>query len=139
MREIKFRAYAADEEKMYDDVIVTGGLIHLRWSEAGYEFSNFVSDWSDYYNKNVYTVMQYTGLRDQEFTEVIESDIVQNERGNKYVVIEQFGCFGVEREQRISFTGDIQYAPVFVPLYHIIEDLVVIGNVFENKELLEGE
>ena len=141
MREIKFRAWATDEEKMYDDVIVTGGLIHLRWSEAGYEFSNFVSDWSDYYNKNVYTVMQYTGLKDANGVEIFEGDIIALEviKGVKIKVLVKFenGSFNIH-----EIPGGYGFSDTAYPLGKLfLRDfgIEVIGNIYENLELLEGE
>lgn len=65
MRNIKFRAWDGDNQKMqYDFLISTHGSIHCSNMLGGF-------DWEDW------ELMQFTGLKDIEGKDIFEKDIVQ--------------------------------------------------------------
>ena len=79
-------------------------------------------------------LMQSTGLVDKEGTEVFEGDILQHQIQTEYTFIVKYdkdkGCWygdGLSRTYRIKITKD------YLPYYK------VIGNIYENPELLEVE
>ena len=81
-------------------------------------------------------LMQYTGLHDVHGKEVFEGDIIQTERYfdgftdvklYKGVVKQLEGLWMIE-------TGNDA-----VPVFSEIEENIVIGNIYENPELLEEE
>ena len=79
-------------------------------------------------------LMQSTGLCDKEGTEVFEGDILHHQIQKEYTFIVKYdkekGCWygdGLSRTYRIKITKD------FLPYYK------VIGNIYENPELLEDE
>jgi uncharacterized phage protein (TIGR01671 family) len=125
MREIKFRAWF----KRY----------HLMdsWED--------VKDSLDFYNiltNNKYVVMQYIGLKDKNDVEIYEGDLVTNymfpnaigevaysvkQQGtwhphNKTTTYEHIGYEAIEPEELWDLLGP---------------DCEVIGNIYENKELLK--
>ena len=120
MREYKFRAYDLQRRRMRYDI-------------TGFEFFNngemsgiFID--GDFYDKKEITLMQYTGLHDKNGKEIYEGDIVKSffvdtdEAGNeiyKYYIME------------------VKYDEILCS-YKIDKfmNLEVIGNVYENKELL---
>jgi len=75
--------------------------------------------------------MQYTGLNDRHGKEIYEGDIVRNVFGDVYVIkwISNLAAFkGVSLDK--TFAIDLAYAS---------DLLEVIGNIYENPELVGGE
>ena len=122
----KFRAWFDSE--MYDKPVVYDGEFYLDWRE----FEN-----GETYNGAV--LMQSTGLKDKNDNEIFESDIVKYKSGcNTYTeevaYDKNFAGFGVR-----DATADIIFT-----FWELAEDidlisLEVVGNKYENPELLKGE
>lgn len=122
----KFRAWFDSE--MYDKPVVYDGEFYLDWRE----FEN-----GETYNGAV--LMQSTGLKDKNGNEIFEGDIVKYKSGcNNYIeevaYDKNFGGFGVR-----DANADIIFS--FGELAEDIDlhSLEVIGNIYENPELLEEE
>jgi len=129
MREIKFRAWDKSEKKMkevscidlVEDGVVGVELIgdtcfeHVMW--------NYVE------------LMQFTGLHDRNGTEIYEGDIIQM-GGCRGFVTFKGGILCVER--RIHY-NEGKYVPYLDWPAEAFEGCEIIGNIFENPELLEAE
>lgn len=83
------------------------------------------------------TLCQYTGMNDKNGNRIWENDILQNARNNDLYTVEWHGSFGMyvwskrkENNKHIFDYGD---------LYLMNRKCVVIGNIFDNQELLKGE
>lgn len=119
MREINFRAWNK-KEKFLD----TAWSIDFEHGEVCHRAHN-MSDLDDC------ILMQYTGLKDVNGVEIFEGDVVQGfNRLWERLVVEKVrylnGCFMFGNYNAHEFLNKHQY-------------IEVIGNIYENKELLEGE
>lgn len=113
MREIKFRAWDKEEQEMIYGIEATP----LHFYEY-LEMENFM-------------VMQYTGLKDKNDKEIYEGDIVKQWDGIKQIIFEDFMWAAVEK------LGEVVNSSCEEMLPFISNDCEVIGNIYENKELLD--
>jgi len=120
-REIKFRAWHCQEDEM------TSGL-------SLSEVSAYV---------HAHEMMQFTGLKDKNGVEIYEGDIVSTSIGDdsiQGVIKYEISEFGIEWTHDSSLLGCWgqrhglrRLADNLLP-----EELEVIGNIYENPELLEA-
>ena len=119
-REIKFRAWNKKDKVMVDVAAMNFGPSGF-WSliEDAYDAELQLAD--------SYELMQYTGLKDKNGREIYEGDIVKNEYGKVMEVNydPRSAAFGV---------GDYYFGTIGSG-----KTLEVIGNIFDNPELLEGK
>ena len=155
MRDIKFRIYFKDEEPFMTEPISLEDLLHEDWIEFENKEGTLslpLKDFRFFYSKNEnYEIMQYTGLKDKNGREIYEGDIVTgtdypfiDEGKQNYVGIVVFyddaASFGYEyqcirRDKRGISNGINNEFEANENL--ICENLEVIGNIYDNKNLLE--
>lgn len=119
MREIKFRVW----DKVHGMMPVQ--KISLKTMKAMPYGWNIAYDFGE--------VMQYTGLKDKHGKEIYEGDIIRYEHsavGSIVRVVQyKYGMYGVE--------GNVKGTQI--PFANILDSTrEVIGNIYENPELLEG-
>ena len=113
MREIKFRAWHKMKRKLVSVVMLSVGNNILGFDDG---------DAIEYGNMRDFELMQYTGLKDVNGVEIYEGDILQDPDDGRF-------CYEVEYDYGRFSCGD--------------NDLIdclgcnIVGNVFENPELLE--
>lgn len=136
-REIKFRAwdkvyecYLYDVQRAYDTL--SGCVKYEDGEDAVYDEECFAG----FLDNEQYIVEQYTGLHDKNGREIYEGDIVRTGKDNVGdpepmigKVIMQDGSWLIENEKK-------QEA---IDLFSEITSREVIGNIFEDKQLLEGK
>ncbi len=114
MRDIKFRAWNESGERSY--------------MLGPYDLSDAIFNYKEIRSL---LLMQYTGLKDKNGKEIYEGDIITCENytmyGGKYKV-----CW---RQDLMAFMFDLEL--VSPDYLHHAEGIEVIGNIYENSELLK--
>lgn len=124
MREIKFRAWDKVTKQMCY-------LWEINWKtwDINSSIINYVvieTDGTVEREEHEIELMQYTGLKDKNGKEIYEGDIGKT-NFLSYRIVFDLGCFQ-------CLYSDDKFA---MHLYSIAADLEIIGNVFENSELLK--
>jgi hypothetical protein len=109
-----------------DEVMVCDGKIWIQDED---------SEDNEWIVNNDLNLMQSTGLCDKEGTEVFEGDILHHQIQTEYTFIVKYDKDkGRWYGDGLSRTYRIDIAKRFLPYYY-----KVIGNIYENKNLLEVE
>lgn len=124
MRKIKFRAWDKENEKM-----MKVSSLHLENKEIS------VKENGTFHLFRMQDLMQYTGLKDKNGKEIYEGDIVlikldETSTWHKTVVGFKKG----------AFIANLIDKEDYVYIFHhgfTSDDFEIIGNVYENKNLLE--
>ena len=146
MREIKFRAWIPQHKKMFQvgNLVIPKGLNELGDQELCVAETYSITKPHHYIQP---VLMQYTGLKDKNGKEIYEGDIVQDKVNN---------CIWLYVIQSISFMGNNLFAICIWRNFTVIDGetimgdysvkdgnwnylsstLEVIGNIYENPELL---
>ena len=150
IRDIKFRAWIKEQKQMVE-------VIELNFHQATIasiydDYASGEQEWDLEDFKNV-ELMQYVGLKDKNGTEIYEGDIVMimNKEDIYSVNYGEFGVPNVDLEVYqdlavgffIKPEHDLKNVIPFsltIPLNtSYSKDVMVIGNIYENPELLQEE
>lgn len=128
-REIKFRVWDKTLKKMF----YPSGEYRIWLTNEGVPLIEF-SSWKEEYNDeddlydSEFEIHQYTGLKDENGKEIYEGDILKYSEDSLLKVFFVEGCFMTVE------IGIPDNCPLW--LYDYNKESVVIGNVFENPELI---
>lgn len=124
MREIKFRAWLKEKKIM-------GEVLGIDILHKEIFFSNEDVDCYEHVDFKNIELMQYTELKDKNNKEIYEGDIVKLRANHGIGVVkyyDEWGAFVVEY---------VKSKPLVVlGMSYYKEDIEVIGNIYENPELL---
>ena len=121
MREIKFRAWDKINKDMFNV------------ESINFQERKVYRDIVSYREFNDIELMQYTGLKDKNNKEIYKGDILFESFGERYYkVVFENGSF------RAEFEGDFEEHS-FDLIDVVLHRCEIIGNIYENPELMEDE
>lgn len=123
----KFRAWTEEGEVMYYDVYpFEDDTLLLSYDEIGF----------DEVPASEFILMQSTGLKDKNDIEIFDGDIVKFTITNGfYYVVDEYGA--VTYNQGAFFI--VKNFAEYLISYVYTDEIKVVGNIYENHELLEGK
>ena len=134
-REIKFRAFWNGNMHRVNTVSMDGLTINI--DMTGIEgYTAHDSKWVDVLNEPKAMLMQYTGLKDKNGKEIYEGDVlhmqIKSTVNNNNIIVEIYFQNGV-----FWFKGKF-YSDCNWHFYNA-RDREVIGNIYENPELINSK
>ncbi|WP_195251840.1 YopX family protein [Romboutsia sp. 1001713B170207_170306_H8] len=127
MREIKFRGYS--KEKLIGSQWITNGygVSKINYTD-GTSSVHLLSPYGDYWVEED-SIGQYTGLKDKNGKDIYEGDILDYGIYGKFEVLYHKGSFKI---RKLNFkNGNVHLLEEYS-----FDDIKVIGNIYENSELL---
>lgn len=131
MKELKFRAWLKDNKKMCQV-----GMLEFTYKGGVCCDSESTSACRKYFDFEEIELMQYTDINDKNGIEIYDGDIVLI-NGHKYVVVDEEGIFAKAIEK---YQVDFDWETIRRAKKDNFDlGIEVIGNIYENPELLEGD
>lgn len=140
MRKIKFRAWSNKYKRMFrvNEISIelngyTHGTVYASWvgrvnftTPPDGKTAGLFQDPND----EPFILMQYTGLKDRNSREIYEGDIIRDDDGFLWRVYFEDGKFRARGGEYVEVDDLNEFCPYWC---------TVIGNIYENPELLKGD
>lgn len=122
MRDIKFRVW--DNER---NVMFNSKSVDIDFFEGKIEITSDTIRYDEVYTDEIkdFELMQYVGCKDKNNKEIYEGDIVKTKEHIGQIIYSKGMFF-------IDVKGDF-----YLPIYNVSEFMEVIGNIYENPDLLD--
>ena len=133
MREIKFRAW--DKVKQtWCNYKIDDGTVYFMDNDTGCWYRNYHGKYENF------DLMQYTGIKDINNVEIFEGDIVEISKEKSYLNDTAVVKFDKYSSSFVLVVQDDDCGYLSYDFLYCDRILYkVIGNIYENKELLEQE
>ena len=122
MRDIKFRVWDNERNAMFNSKSVD-----IDFFEGKIEITSDTIRYDEVYTDEIkdFELMQYVGCKDKNNKEIYEGDIVKTKEHIGQIIYSKGMFF-------IDVKGDF-----YLPIYNVSESMEVIGNIYENPDLLD--
>jgi len=143
MREIKFRAWDKSDHDWYKNNPAPKRMTYFHnpviFDDGYLQFESDGQAPIGDYGEDRFEIMQFTGLKDKNGKEIYEGDIVENKTQIVKEIKDKYIFTGKYKKTRYVATWNEHWAQ-----WDIIEgaergELEVIGNIYDNPELLNSE
>ena len=121
MRDIKFRVWDNERNAMFNSKSVD-----IDFFEGKIEITSDTIRYDEVYTDEIkdFELMQYVGCKDKNNKEIYEGDIVKTKENIGQIIYSK-GMFFIDVKEDF-----------YLPIYNVSEFMEVIGNIYENPELL---
>ena len=122
MKDIKFRVWDNERNAMFNSKSVD-----IDFFEGKIEITSDTIRYDEVYTDEIkdFELMQYVGCKDKNNKEIYEGDIVKTKEHIGQIIYSKGMFF-------IDVKGDF-----YLPIYNVSEFIEVIGNIYENPDLLD--
>ena len=122
MRDIKFRVWDNERNAMFNSKSVD-----IDFFEGKIEITSDTIRYDEVYTDEIkdFELMQYVGCKDKNNKEIYEGDIVKTKEH-----------IGQIRYSKGMFFIDVK-GDFYLPIYNVSKFMEVIGNIYENPDLLD--
>lgn len=143
--EIKFRLYQKETKEMtsWEEIQESWfGNLYSVWNKEGNICYNETTNESYIHleneksDKKDYIIMTSTGMKDKNGKDIYYGDIIKLPKFVQYnkIIEGEFTYEKVSYQRACTFVGDF---PVFQDIYWIQENGEVVGNIYQNEDLLQ--
>ena len=122
MRDIKFRVWDNERNAMFNSKSVD-----IDFFEGKIEITSDTIRYDEVYTDEIkdFELMQYVGCKDKNNKEIYEGDIVKTKEHIGQIIYSK-GMFFIDVKEDF-----------YLPIYNVSEFMEVIGNIYENPDLLD--